>query len=263
MSSRNTAPSPAGKPNNIITGDVKVDLGGGATGSVGAPTETLEKVMQLASSLWRAIQNSGVAAGDDQGNDALMQRLQGEYKDFATSYPIPFRWMVQAREYAPEPFEKYLRTHVKGMYKDRTEFMAAQGEYLVLLYKHRHPRAGPGQMRRYRTAITKSLQEDDDKFTAARGEAEEAVQLLDKSVDVDRRQRMVAYLLRLKAMRAPVGAAGAPTPVGAVGAVLLQGLKDPHCVEVYLSRMRREAAAAGDKPAPLQDGGTREPEAHR
>ena len=238
MASHNTTtPASGGKP-NIVTGDVQVDLGGGATGSVGAPTETLEKVMGIASSIWKAVRRSGVAAGDDAGNDALMKRLQGEYKEFATSYPIPFRWMVQAREYAPEPFEKYLREHVKGMYKDRKEFMAAQGEYLVLLYKHRHPRAGRRQLNRYRVAITKSLQEDDDKFTAAREEAEEAVKRLDEDVDADRRQRMVAYLQRLKATRA-AGGAEEPAP------------KDLHHVEAYLARVqeaRAAAAAAAETP---------------
>jgi len=193
----------------VVTGDVKVGLGGGATGTVGSSTETLERIVEIAAEIWATVRHSGVAADDDEGNDALMKRLQGEYTDFAVSYPIPFRWMVQAREYEPQAFEKFLREHVKAMYKDRKEFMAAQGEYLVILYKIRRPRAGARQLARYREAVTKSLQEDDNKFTAAREQAEVEVKRLDEEVDADRRQRMVAYLRRLKASRSAAAAGGA------------------------------------------------------
>lgn len=182
----------------VVTGNVRVDLGGGAAGTVGAAAETLARVLDMAAEIWAAVRRSGVGADDDEGNNALMKRLQAEYKDFAISYPIPFRWMVQAREYDARAFEKFLRDHVKVMYRDRKEFMAAQGEYLLLLYKTRHPRAGERQLARYREAVTKSLQEDDDTFTAAREEAEEAVKRLDEAVDLDRRQRIAAYLKHLK-----------------------------------------------------------------
>jgi len=230
---------------NVVMGDVKVDLGGGATGSVGAPTVALEKVMAIAASIWKKVGRSGVKASDDAGNDALMKTLQIEFKEFATSYPIPFRWMVQAREYAPEPFEKYLKEHVKAMYKDRSEFMASQGEYLVLLYKHRHPRAGGQQLERYRAAITKSLQDDDDQFTASREEAERAVEALDRKVNAERRKRMVEYLHQLKALRAQD-----PDP---------QNPKDPHHVETLLARIRAARIEEASKPAEDQGPGEEAP----
>jgi hypothetical protein len=219
----------------VVTGDVKVDLGGGATGTVGSSTETLERIMEIAAEIWATVRHSGVAADDDGGNNALMERLQGEHKDFAISYPIPFRWMVQAREYEPQALEKFLREHVKAMYKDRKEFMAAQGEYLVILYKIRRPRAGARQLARYREAVTKSLQEDDDKFTAAREQAEVEVKRLDEEVDADRRQRIVAYLRRLKAATA----AGAAPAAGAAA--------PQYPVEEYYSRLQaaRKAAEGG------------------
>lgn len=183
----------------LVRGEVTVDLGGGATGTVSAPTRPLDAVMAVAAELWDAVRRAGVAPADAAGADALMARLQKEYHDFATSYPIPFRWMVQAREYEPRAFEKFLREHVKVMYKDRKEFMAAQGEYLVILYKTRHPRAGGGQLARYREAVAKSLQKDDEVFAAAREKADAEVKRLDAEVDAARRQRLAAHLRALKA----------------------------------------------------------------
>lgn len=180
-----------------VTGDVKVDLGGGATGTVGATTETLARILEIASEIWAAVCSSGVPVADDKKCNELMRHLQGEYKDFATSYPIPLRWMVQAREYESKAFEKFLREHVKVVYKDRKEFMAAQAEYLVIMRRIRHPRASSRQqLARYRAVIMKNLKEDDDQFTAAQEEAKKTVKCLDERVDADRRERICAYLLR-------------------------------------------------------------------
>jgi hypothetical protein len=106
--------------------------------------------------------------------------------------------MVQTREYAPAAFEEFLKNHVQMMYKDRKEFMKTQAEYLVILYKTRHPRASARQLTQYRDALQKSLQEDDEDFAKAREEAEEEVKRMDKDADDDRRQRIVAYLEGLR-----------------------------------------------------------------
>jgi hypothetical protein len=184
-----------------VHGSVEVDLGGGAAGSVGVQSAALEKVMGVAADIWAEVRRSGVAPDDDAGNDALLKRLQKAYKDFAVSYPVPFRWMVQAREYEPKAFEQYLRKDVQMMYKDRKAFLAAQGEYLVRLYKARNPRAGSRQLGRYREAVGKSLAQDDKAFTEAHAEAEEEVRRMDGEHDAERRQRLLAYLRRLKAER--------------------------------------------------------------
>lgn len=192
---------------NVYHGDLKVDLGGGATGKVGAPTEELETVMGVASSIWAEVRASGVKAEDEEGCNAMTERLRKKYNDFAVSYPLPFRWMIQAQEYDAGAFKKYLRFHVKPMYKDRKEFMQCQGEYLTLLYKARNPRAGAKQITRYRAAIQKSLEEDDTIFTKAREDAEREVKEMDAAADADRRQRMVAYLKKQQA-----GTTSSPPP---------------------------------------------------
>jgi len=189
-----------------VRGEAKVDLGGGVVGSVQAAQKVSpEKVLAAAAEIWTKVGRSGVAADDNAGNDRLFDRLQKEHQEFATSYPIPFRWMVQAREYEPRAFEAFLQKHVKLMYKDRKEFFAAQGEYLVALYKLRNPRAGLRQITRYREAIRETLREDDKAFTEAREEAEAEVKRIDEQSDADRRVRLVQYLRRLKAKREAAG----------------------------------------------------------
>lgn len=184
-------------------GEVKVDLGQGLKGDVSVEqSASVRKILTIADRIWKDVKKSKIAPNDDAGNDRLLKELHtanDDYKTFATSFPIPFRWMVQTREYLPAAFEEFIRGHIKVMYKDRKEFMATQGEYLVILYKARHPRAGARELTRYRDAIQKSLEEDDDDFAKAREEAEEEVKRIDVEVDEDRRRRVVAYLKNLKA----------------------------------------------------------------
>jgi hypothetical protein len=179
-----------------VSGSVQIDLGDGVTGSVEAPTASLQKVLDTANLIWKKVRRSNVPESDTAGSDALMLQLQTSHKEFATSYPIPLRWMVQAREYVPDVFEKFLKKCVKPMYKTRELFMAAQGEYLVLLYAHRNPRAKAGRLGRYRDSIVKTLRDDDDKFAEAQEEAKVEVLRVQKEVSAERRQRLVEYLKR-------------------------------------------------------------------
>ncbi len=180
---------------NVVRGEVQVQMGRGARASVGAAgTAPVEEVLKIAGEIWAEVQRSPAASEDEE--DALLKRLQEAHKDFATSFPVPFRWMVQAREYDPGAFEKFLRGHVKMMYKDRKEFLEAQGEYLVLLFKARHPRVPPKSVEQYRGAVRKSLAKDDEAFAKAREEAEAEVERLDKAADAERRERIYQYLRR-------------------------------------------------------------------
>jgi hypothetical protein len=179
---------------NVAYGDVQVELGDIGVGKVHAAHAPLTQIMSIASDIWADIRRSEVASTDHAGNDRLLRELQTKYSEFAMSYPIPFRWMVQARAYEPKAFEKFLRTHAKMMYRDRSEFLAAQSEYLVLLYRSRNPRAGARQISQYRDRINKSLKQDDADFMEAQKAATEEVRLLDEKNDAKRRQRLLAHL---------------------------------------------------------------------
>ena len=182
---------------NSAKGTVQIDIGGGTSGTVSVAQETLDAVMEMADEIWKEIKSSGVAVSDDAGNDKLLKSLQKKHNDFVTSYPIPFRWMVQSREYSPKSFKKFLQKHVKMMYKDRKEFLAAQSEYLKLLYMEKHPRAGQKQRMRYGEFLAKTLKRDDEIFTEAREEAKKEIEDIDRIADEERRQLMVNHLRAL------------------------------------------------------------------
>lgn len=156
--------------------------------------ETLEKVLGIANEIWGEVGRSGVPLDDDAGNDELLRRLQREHTDFALSYPLPFRWMVQARQYNEKVFKGYLTRSVKAMYKDKKEMLGAQADYLAALLKARHPRTPPKTLQAYKEKVLKGLVEEDSFFSSAIEEARAEVARVEAEVADARRQRLYEFL---------------------------------------------------------------------
>ena len=170
-------------------------------------TATKKSLVVLAQTIWKEVKTSGVNPADNSGNSKLLKELQKKYRDFAVTFPIVLRWMVQIREFHPKPFNRYITKYFRPHYKDRKAFMAAQGEYLILLYKHNHPRAAGDEVTRYRETVMKSIEQDDEVFMTAHKNVEAEVKKLDAAVDMDRRRRLYEFLTRRKAAKGTDGVA--------------------------------------------------------
>jgi len=202
----------ASRKKNVAHGEVGVE---GVSVSA-AGERPLAEVLGIARAIWKETQAAEVAVADAAACERLLTRQREKYPEFSSSFPVVFRWMVELRQYDEKAFKHYLCNHVKTMYKDRHEFLSAQGEYLCLLYRARHPRAAGVQLSRYRDAVEKALKEDDDSFTRAREEADAEVERMDAETDRERRQRLHAYLVRLKEARETPPRGGHDAPLEAV-----------------------------------------------
>lgn len=192
----------------------EVDVRGAKVEAAGGELP-LAEVVEKARKLWREVRAAGVSPADAAACDGLRQRLSDAHADFVASFPVVFRWMVDRRQFDAKAFELFLRRHVKVLYRDRHEFLAAQGEYLCLLHRALHPRAGEGALRRYRAAVEKALKEEDESFARAREEAAEEVERADAEADRCRRERLHAYLLRLREAAAAGSQLNPPPSAGA------------------------------------------------
>lgn len=188
--------------------------------AVDVPGCPVAEVVGLAREIW-----DEVLAADPPANSAaareLYEDLRARNHVFAQEFPAVLRWAVELRQFDLRVFERFLRSpHLKAFYADRHEFMAAQGEYLNMLYKHRNPRAGEKELQRYRAAVSKSLKDDDALFTEAREEADRAVVDQDAAADQARRARLHAQLCALQAARrtARSGSSGTTESEAATGA---------------------------------------------
>jgi hypothetical protein len=185
-----------------------------------AQRATPEQIVEIGKRIWAAISSSGVDLADDKGNERLLDRLQTEYKDFATSFPLVLRWAVQLRQFDPRAFHKYLLKHAAAQLRNQRDFLELQAEYLVLLYREQTPHADETKVRRYRDSVVAQLVEEEEQFKKIQEEAVREVAQRDAAVDQDRRQRLYERLLAQKVAREQKEAGGSVTsgsgPTGAL-----------------------------------------------
>jgi hypothetical protein len=159
-----------------------------------AQRATPEELVAMAKKIWRAVRDSKVAKADDAGNDRLLGQLQTEYKDFATSFPLVLRWMVQTRTFKAKAFHDYLKLHAAAKITTREDFLRLQAEYVVLLWRAEHPHPDEKVVRRYREDVSKQLIDEDKAFMEIHKRVEADLAVKAGEDDRDRRRRLVEFL---------------------------------------------------------------------
>jgi flagellar biosynthesis/type III secretory pathway chaperone len=166
---------------------------------------TLDELAALGDKIFREVKEANVAKDDDEGNDRLYAEFRQKYRDFAHSFPVTLRWMVQAREYDTRAFKAYLKKIKTPFWETRRLFLESQADYLAILYRVRHPRCSSKELRKYRQAMVDHLVKEDEQFAEAHKEAEAEVERTKSEVEQERRQRLFAYLTSLKKAQGQTG----------------------------------------------------------
>lgn len=200
-------PASGETPAMVVYGEVDVQAPPvrvvGATHRAG----TVEQIMGEASDIWRKVKSSGIDEKDEKGNDDLLTKFQEEHKDFAVSFPVPLRWIVQARQFHPEAFRKFLAYYQKAtkpgaaanpggaVFDTRQKFIETQAEYLVFLQKALFPKYDMRRVREYRKHVLKMLLEEDKEFSKIQ---EEVAEELKEEQALDKKRRAALYEILLQ-----------------------------------------------------------------
>lgn len=64
---------------------------------------------------------------------------QGRYGDFAKTFPIVIRYMIQFRQYKPKAMEKFLKKLRNSPYRSEEEYCERQADYAKYLYMESVP----------------------------------------------------------------------------------------------------------------------------
>lgn len=166
----------------------------GAT-QVAANCATPAELAALGDQIYASVKASGVAAADDEGNDQLFIELRRRHRDFAHSFPVVLRWMVQARDYDTRAFKAYLKKIKTPYWNSRQDFLESQADYLAILYRTRNPRCGPKRLQKYRLGMLRHLEKEDEEFADAHQQAQEEAARVLKAVILDRRRRLFEFLV--------------------------------------------------------------------
>lgn len=178
-------------------------------GSAGRATP--EELVELAAEIWQAVRASGVPPEDEGGSADLLDAFQVRYKDFATSFPMVLRWMVQMRKFGREPFRKYLLKHATAKLSSHEEFLDLQADYLVLVYRADHPHPDERLVAAYRVAVREALQKEHKKFVEVSAQVDKDFEARAREVAAARRADLCAALKVVSALQpAPAAAPRGP-----------------------------------------------------
>ena len=130
-------------------------------------------------------------------NPALFSAMRAAHPDFAQTYTMVFRFIVELDSYDEKVFRNYLEG-LNGAWGSREAWLKSQTEYAVALYQHEHPRATYGHLRAYRSRVEQSLQIEDKDFTeAAEFAKEESERIQNEAVELRRRQLISRALAKI------------------------------------------------------------------
>ena len=128
-------------------------------------------------------------------NAGLLAAVQEEFRDFNASFPLVVRWMVDAGEYQPQAFRKFLRHYGRAQPRSVEDFLGLQADYLVCLFRARDRRADGREVREFRASIVAQLVEEHRAFERLQAEAEAEAAARRAAVDQERRREVHRLLL--------------------------------------------------------------------
>lgn len=146
---------------------------------------TPDTLTTLAREIWHEVRALPEAKTDDDLRTQL-EDLQTRYHDFAMSFPLPLRLMVQARRFSADAFRKWLLRRGDAKCATREDFLDLQAEYAVDVYRAEHPRAPHAAVCAYRDSVRDGLRNEDEAFIEATEEinAEEAERAALRSAEI-------------------------------------------------------------------------------
>ena len=181
---------------------------GGVKYKVESTEASVESIVEAANALYKQVADLHIdyRTASKAESDALeevttdaMRDLKEDNYDFASTFPVIYRWMICTGEYKPKVFAKYLTSISKNreIWKDHRKHIASQADYLAMLFRDaRKRRRNEQEVKSYREAVTKQLLDEDDAFKDAQEEVPERAKELDAAVDRNRRERICEELKR-------------------------------------------------------------------
>ena len=129
----------------------------------------------------------------DEQNDyleTLLRHFHEEHKEFARTFPIVLRYMVQLQRYSEKAFVRYVKRLKKHPYKTEEEYCRRQSEYIQYLHMELHPSSKKKENEKVRKDAYKLLLEELAAFKKAKKQADEKQQKNNKNNSIERRKEL-------------------------------------------------------------------------
>jgi hypothetical protein len=125
---------------------------------------SIDDLVNEANDIWKYAKARRLKFGDSAGAERLMADVQAKHPQFCHSYPIVNRYICEMQQYSTKAFRMWLMKIKEHPWKGENEYLDAQADYIVMLYKVKAPRANMTQVNQFRAQIRALLQVEHEKF---------------------------------------------------------------------------------------------------
>lgn len=163
---------------NVVTSEGMVHT------SISTTTATPDEITAIAKEIWKKFRAEKV-----KGDENVLSRYQQEWPEFSTTFPVVLRHMILSGEFKVSIFKEYLKAYARKKIESHDDFLAAQGEYFVCIWKFNNASLHPSQdmVQEVRDKILADLQEEKKQFAAAQEIADKELKEMNEKISAERR----------------------------------------------------------------------------
>lgn len=124
----------------------------------------------------------------------LLEFVQLNNKDFATTFPLVVRIMVLEGSFSAKAFRTFCKAIRTKPMRQHDEYLELQVLYMRLLYRETHPHTDERELRHMCAEALKQLIAEKEQFENKYKEAEKAIDATFKSIEEERRETLAAVV---------------------------------------------------------------------
>jgi ribosomal protein L44E len=122
----------------------------------------IDSVQQIIDAAYQIRKEASNPKYKDTDENDVIKKIQDIFKDFSRSFPIMLRHIVQTRKVYPEVIKRYVKLCQAQPTHSISEFQQRQADYLAMVYRKEHPRAGQKEIALIRAKYEQNLKKEEE-----------------------------------------------------------------------------------------------------
>ena len=156
---------------------------------------TSDEIILTAKKIWKKALAANIETLTNSQSDKLLDELQNEFKDFAQTFPLVLRCMIQMKQFNLTIFKSYIKKFSHAKVGSREDFLDLQAEFLVMMYRHYNFHPDEKKVQEYRKNLIESLIEEDKSFKEIEKQVEKQMKDEENELNEERKKKIYKMLL--------------------------------------------------------------------
>lgn len=155
---------------------------------------TMEDIIEEADQIWSVVRTQKNPTTDEA--EEMLKLMRFKHPEFSKSYPVVLRYMCQMRQYSTKALRQFLLKIKEHPYRSEDEYINAQADYVVMLYKAKTKRWNKRHIENLRKNIRKLLKDEHENFKTKVNEIDEVVKAETEMLSKQHRGEFAEYIKR-------------------------------------------------------------------